>query len=156
MGFLQSIKNKLGIGGVSVALSVPGQVSREAGTVQGRITLTTKSDQNIVDFTVKMYEEFTTGRGEEKKTKEYVLGEIKIPGGFTIKTGETKVINFTLPFKTLNSNNDDLKQMGGAMGAIGKMGSFANNEKSEYFIQATADVKSAALDPDDKKDIKLV
>ena len=156
MGFLQNIKNKLGIGGVSVALSVPGQVARATGTVQGKITLTTKSDQEIVNFTVKMYEEYTTGRGEEKKTKEFVLGEITIPGGFTIKTGETKEVTFTLPFKTVNSNNDDLKQMGGAMGTIGKLGSFANNEKSEYFIKATADVKSAALDPDDKKDIKLV
>lgn len=156
MGFLQNIKNKLGIGGVSVSLQVPAQVSRAAGTVQGKINLTTKSDQEIFNFKVKMYEEYTTGRGDEKKTKEFVLGEITIPGGFTIKTGETKEINFSLPFQTLNSSNDDLKQMGGAMGTIGKLGAFANAEKSEYFIKATADVKSAALDPDDKKDIKLV
>jgi len=42
------------------------------------------------------------------------------------------------------------------MGGLGKLGSFANNEKSEYSVIATADVKSAALDPNDIKDIKLV
>jgi hypothetical protein len=156
MGFLQNIKNKLGIGGVSVALHVPAQIAKSAGIAEGKIVLTTKSDQEIVNFKVKMIEEFTTGRGDEKKTKEFTLGEITIPGGFTIKTGETREITFSLPFKTLNSSNDDLKEKGGVMGTIGKLGAMAGNEKSEYFIQATADVKSAALDPDDKKDIRLV
>ncbi len=156
MGFLQNIKNKLGIGGVSVALQVPAQISKNAGTAQGKIVLTTKSEQEIVSLTVKMIEIYTTGRGEEKKEKEYTLGEMKLPGGFSIKTGETKEIPFNLPFALLKSNNDDLKEMGGAMGTIGKLGAFANNEKSEYFIKAVADVKSAALDPDDKKPVRLI
>lgn len=156
MGFLTGIKNKLGIGGVSVKLQVPGQASKAAGTVEGKMTLTTKSDQDIVDFTVKMIEVYTTGRGDDKKEKEFTLGEMRIPGGFTIKTGETKEISFTLPFKLLNSNNDDLKQMGGALGTLGSLGKFANNEKSEYFVKAICDVKAAALDPDDKQPIHLV
>lgn len=156
MGFLQNIKNKLGIGGVSVALQVPAQIAKNAGTAQGKIVLTTKSEQEIVSLTVKMIEVYTTGRGEEKKEKEYTLGEMKLPGGFSIKTGETKEIPFNLPFALLKSNNDDLKEMGGAMGTIGKLGAFAANEKSEYFIKAVADVKSAALDPDDKKPVRLI
>ncbi|MFZ1693248.1 MAG: hypothetical protein WAT74_08640 [Flavobacteriales bacterium] len=36
------------------------------------------------------------------------------------------------------------------------LGAFANAEKSEYFVEAEADVKAAALDPSDKKAIKLV
>lgn len=42
------------------------------------------------------------------------------------------------------------------MGALGKMGSFADNEKSAYFVEADADVKAAALDPSDKKEIRLM
>lgn len=56
----------------------------------------------------------------------------------------------------IKSNADSLKEKGGALGALGKMGKFANNEKSSYFVDATVDVKSAFLDPSDKKDIKLV
>ena len=73
-----------------------------------------------------------------------------------IKAGETKEVAFTLPFAMLKSSNDRLKEKGGALGAIGSIGAFANNEKSEYFVDADVDVKSAALDPSDKKQIKLV
>lgn len=156
MGFLKSIKDKLGIGGVSVALQVPGQISKSAGKVDGSITLTTKSDQDIVSIKVNMLEEYTTGRGEEKKTKTLTLGEIKIPGGYPIKAGETKEVTFSLPFHTINSNNDDLKQKGGVYGAIGSLGALAKNEQSAYFIKAEVDVKSAALDPADKKEVRLI
>ncbi|MFH0895182.1 MAG: sporulation protein [Bacteroidota bacterium] len=156
MGFFQNVKNKLGIGGVNVSLQVPGQVAKDSGVVEGKITLTSKSEQEIVSYTVKMLEEYTTGRGDEKETKELELGKIKIPESFIIKPGETKELTFSLPFALIKSNNDELKEKGGALGTLGKLGSFANNEKSKYFVDADVDVKSAALDPSDKKEIRIV
>lgn len=156
MGFFQTIKNKLGIGGVKVALTVPGQASKAAGSVDGKITLTTKSEQEVVSVKVKLIEEYTTGRGDDKKTKEFTLGEATVSGGFTIKPGESKELSFTLPFAIIKSNNDELKEKGGALGALGKVSAFASNEKSEYFVKVEADVKAAALDPTDRKAIKLV
>ena len=156
MGFFQTIKNKLGIGGVKVTLQAPGNASKAEGKIDGKVILTSKSDQEVVSISVKIFEEFTTGRGDEKKTKTFTLGETKIPQGFTIKSGETKEISFSLPFTAIKSSNEELKEKGGALGALGKMGSFAANEKSEYFVEADVDVKSAALDPSDKQPIKLV
>lgn len=156
MGLFQSIKNKLGIGGVSVELKVPGQITKDSGIVDGVIILTTKSEQEIVSIAVKLSEDFTTGRGDEKSTKTFELGSLKLQDSFVIKPGETKEIAFSLPFSILKSNNDELKEKGGALGTIGKLGSFANNEKSAYFVEADVDVKSAALDPSDKKEVKLV
>ena len=156
MGFLGKIKNKLGIGGVKVSLQVPGQVSKEDTSVDGKVTLTTKSEQEVLTLTVKFIEEFTKGRGDDESTKEFELGVVNIPVNITIKPGETKEIPFTLPFKFLNSNADDLKEKGGALGALGSAAKFANKEKSEYHIDAEADVKSAVLDPSDEKDIKVV
>ena len=156
MGFFQTIKNKLGIGGVKVTLQVPGQVAKTTGVVEGKVTMTTKSEQEIKEVVVKIFEEYTTGRGDDKKTKTFDLGVVKIPGGFTLKPGDTKEISFSLPFEIIKSNNDDLKDKGGVMGALGKMGSFASNEKSAYFVEADVDVKAAALDPSDKKEIRLI
>lgn len=156
MGIFKKFKDKLGIGGVKVQVKAPGQVAKDDGMVEGTVVLTTKSDQEIKDITVQLLEEFTTGRGDDKETKEFELGEVKLPGGFSISVGETKEIPFSLPFSLVKSNADDLKDMGGALGTIGKLGKFANNEKSRYFIDAEADVASAALDPSDKKEIKLV
>jgi sporulation-control protein spo0M len=156
MSFFQNVKNKLGIGGVHVSLQVPGQVAKGSGVVEGKIILTTKSEQEIVSYKVKMIEEYTTGRGDEKKTKTFELGLISSPVNMVIKPGETKEFPFSLPFSLLKSDNDQLKEKGGVLGALGKMGSFASNEKSEYFVDADVDVKSAALDPSDKKEIRLM
>lgn len=156
MGLFQSIKNKLGIGGVNVSLQVPGQVAKDSNNLEGMITLTTKSEQEIKEMTVKMIEEYSTGKGDEKKTKEFELGVVKFPAAFTITPGETKEIPFSLPFSVLKSNNDELKEKGGVLGTLGKVAAFATSEKSLYFVIAEADVKAAALDPSDKKEIQLV
>ena len=156
MGFFQNIKNKLGIGGVKVALQVPGQVAKDAGKIEGTIVLTTKSEQTIVSMVVKVIEEYSQGRGDEKTTKEFTLGSVTLPGDFVIKPGETKEIAYSVDFELLKSSNDNLKDKGGVVGALGSMGKFANAEKSNYFVSAEVDVKSAVLDPSDKKAIKLV
>ncbi len=156
MGIFNKIKNKLGIGGVKVELQIPGQVSKDSGLVEGKVILTTKSEQEIVETEIKFMEEFTTGRGDDKKTKEYELGVVKFSDTYTIKPGEVKEIPFKLPFEFIKSNADSLKEKGGALGTLGKMSKFANNEKSSYYVEADVDVKAAALDPSDKKDIKLV
>ena len=157
MGFFQKIKNKLGIGGVKVRLDVPAEVPKQdEGEISGKIILTTKSEQEIVDMEVKVVEEYTTGRGDDQSTSDIELGLIKLDGGFSIKPGETKEVPFTVPYRLVKSNNDELKEKGGALGALGKVSAFASGEKSKYFVEADVDVKSAALDPSDRQQVKLV
>ena len=156
MGFFNNIKNKLGIGGVKVELQVPGQVSKDDTSMDGVVVLTTKSEQEVLTLKVKFFEEYATGRGDDEETKEFELGVVSIPVNFTIKPGETKEIPFTLPYQFIKSNADELAEKGGGLGALGKMAKFANKEKSEYYVDAEADIKSAALDPSDNKEIKVV
>lgn len=157
MGFLQKVKNKLGIGGVKVAIQVPNEIPKtDSGVVDGTVILTTKSPQEILTLTVKMVEEFTTGYLTDKSTKEYELGEIEINGGFDIKPGETKEVDFSVPFAMLKSNNDVLKEKGGVMGKIGKASAFVSGERSKFFVDVEVDVKSAFVDPTAKEQIQLV
>ena len=159
MGFLQTIKNKLGIGGVSVELQVPGQVPKSSDRLACKAILTSKSDQFLVRLDAKLIEEWTTGRGDEKKTKEIFIDSYSIQFEEEIKTGERKEVEFSISLENLNkikSNNQELAEKGGALGALGKLGSFASNEKSEFFVVVDVDVKSATLDPSDKKPVKFV
>lgn len=156
MKLLQIIKNKLGIGGVKVKLLVPGQIEQNSNTVPGIVELTSKSDQEIINMRFVFIEEFTKGRGENQTTRAFELGETVLNNSFLIKAGENKSFDFELPFQLLKSNADNLKEKGGAIGKIGSIAKFANNEKSAYYIKAEVDVKSAALDPHDKKEVKLV
>lgn len=121
----------------------------------GKITLVAVSDQDIIEVTVNLKEVWQKGKGEDRVTKEFELGKVKLAENFAMKTGDVRVLDFQLPFETVNSRNDNLKEHGGAAGALGKVGSFLDSEKSNYWVTATADVRGAAFDPNATKEIKL-
>lgn len=156
MKLLQTIKNKLGIGGVKVKLLVPGQVKQDSNIVYGSVELKSKSDQEVKNMRFVFIEEFSKGRGDNQTTRSFELGETTNDNSFFIKAGENKTFDFELPFQLLKSNADNLKEKGGTIGKIGSIAKFANNEKSAYFIKVEVDVKSAVLDPFDKNEIRLV
>lgn len=156
MGMFSKIKSKLGIGGVKIQIEAPSQISKDGGQVKGQFKLTTKSDQEIKSMEVNFIERYTTGRGDDADTKDFTLGSQKYDGTLEIKAGETQNHEFEFPFELLKSSNDELKEKGGAMGAIGSLGKFTKGEKSEYLIEVNIDVKAAALDPTEEMDVKLV
>ena len=155
MGFMAKVKQWFGIGGVTVDLQCENQISKQAGMVNGAVTLTSKSDLHVLTVDVSLIEEWTTGRGEDKETKDLELGKIRLGGNFDIKAGEEKTVQFQLPFELVKSNAEQLQERGGALGALGSVAKFANNEQSEYFVVADCDVKGTALDPSDKKQVQL-
>lgn len=148
MGFFGKIKQKLGIGTVSVKVSGPATFNVSDSEIKGTVTVTGKSDQVIESVKIEFEENYTTGRGDDKETKEIKLGEVKLPG-FEIKTGEVKTIDFSVPFTYSKSSNEQMAEKGGLVGGLGKMGSFVGGEKSTFQLTATVDVKGAALDPND-------
>ncbi len=155
VAFFSKVKQFFGAGTVKVELSVPPQVQKTAGQLAGRVALNAVSDQHVIDLTVKLTESWSTGRGDEKSTREFELGKLVLAQAFDMKQGESRAFDFVLPFDLVKSNADELKEMGGALGVLGKVGAFANNEKSTYKVAAEADVKGAALDPSDEKSIVL-
>lgn len=155
MSFFAKIKQFFGAGTVKVTLNAPATFNTNDGTIEGTIHLEAKSDQTIVSLKVELKEEYTTGRGDDKTTKTLEIGELKLPG-FDMKTGEVKDVPFKLNYSYAKSENEALAEKGGVMGGIGKLGAFASGEKSEFKLWATADVKGAALDPNDFKELKRV
>ncbi len=154
MSFWGKVKQWLGIGGVKLELQIPSTVGKKDTQIQGQLHITSKSDQIVKEIKIIVEEEWQTGRGEEKTRKTFQLGTIKLPG-FEIKTGESKSVEFTVPFELIKSNNDELKEKGGALGALGKLGAFAGGEKSDFFVKADADVQGTAFGPGDRKPIRL-
>jgi hypothetical protein len=153
MGFWDTIKGWLNIGGVSVKLQgVSPTVSKAGHEIPGKVALTTKSDKHVLKLQYQLVLERTTGRGDDKKTEEVVLGESSMAQPFDIKTGETKTYEFVIPY----SMEKSLQDMGGVLGAVGKLGAFASAEKLEYFVVAKADVKGTPFDPTDKVSVKVV
>ena len=155
MSFFAKIKQFFGVGTIKVTLNAPGTFNTNDGLIEGTIKLEAKSDQSVVSLEVRLDEEYTTGRGDEKKTKTFEIGKIKL-AGFDMKAGETKDVAFKLSYTYSKSDNEAMAEKGGVMGGIGKLGSFASGEKSEFKLVATCDVKGATFDPNDIKEIKRV
>src|SRR5215813_13748902 len=157
MAIVHKFKQWFGIGGVKFEINSDAQFPKMSGTVTGKVTITSKSDQSLEKIEVKVAEEFSTGRGAEKKTTTYDLGKVTLPdSAFVIKAGETRTVDFQVPFRILKSTADTLQDKGGALGALGKGMSFVNGEKSSYFIIAEGDVKGTLTGPRARKPIRLV
>lgn len=156
MGFMGKIKQWMGIGGVKVSLRATGPLSNSGGSVTGAIQLTSKSDQQVTEVIVKVYELYSTGRGKEKRTREIDMGKATVAQNIDMKAGESKDLEFTVPYTVSKSINDNLKEKGGMIGALGKLGSMAEAERSEYYVKASAKVKGTVLSPSDKAAMKLV
>lgn len=158
MSFFGKIKQGLGIGTASLEIVMPVQIDKAAGQVTGRLALTGKSDQTVKSVNIKLVELYTHGQGEEKRTKEFVLGELPVYKGepFSLKADERKEMDFVLPFSLKLSGSQSLAQKDGVLGVLGKAAVFASSEKSDFQIRATADLDGVALDPADTKVIKLI
>jgi sporulation-control protein spo0M len=153
MGFLDKIKGWLNIGGVKVQIEgVNPMVSKAGNALTGKAVLTSKSDKQVVKLAYKFVLKKTTGRGDEKKTKEFILGQSSGAAPFEIKAGETKTFDFSIPY----SIEQSLKDMGGVLGTVGKLAAFAAKEKMEYFVIAKCDVKGTALSPKAELEVEVV
>jgi sporulation-control protein spo0M len=156
VSFFGKIKQGLGIGTASVELDLPPFFKKDGESIKGKVTITAKSPQKVKTVIVRMYETYTTGRGEDKKVKEYKLGEVVLfdKAPFELKDAEVKEVDFALPFSMKLSSNQAMAQKDGVLGALGKAAVFASSEKSDYRITVTADLEGVALDPTDTKTIR--
>lgn len=156
MSFFGKIKQGLGIGTASVELDAPPFFKKDGESITGKVTIIAKSPQKVKSVSVRMFETYTTGRGEDKKVKEYKLGEVvlfdKTP--FELKDAEVREVEFSLPFSMKLSSSQALAQKDGVLGALGKAAVFASSEKSDYRINVSVDLEGVALDPNDTKIIR--
>jgi hypothetical protein len=153
LGFLDTVKGWLNIGGVKVKLQdVNPRVSRSGSQITGKVLLTSKGDKQVLKLAYKFVMKKTTGRGEDRKVKDFTLAQVIREEPFEIKTGESKTLEFSVPYSLEKS----LKDQGGVLGTVGKIGAFATGEKEEYFVVAECDVKGTALDPSDQVEVTLV
>ena len=152
MGFMDTVKGWFNIGGVKVKIDGLNKTIPKSGfKLNAKVNLTTKSDKTVNKVVYKFLLKKTTGSGEEKKTKEYIIAE-SIQPGFDLKANESKTLDMELTYNIEKT----LADMGGVLGAIGKVGAFLSSDKEEYFVVAQADVKGAAISPSDWIAVKLV
>ena len=153
MGMWDTIKGWFNIGGVTVKIQdLNPQVSRSKNTINAKVALTTKTDKQILNTKYIFMWRKTTGKGAEQKTETQVLGQATNDAPFELKAGETKVLDLRIDYVFPQR----LQDMGGALGALGKIGAFATSEKDEYVVTAQCSVKGAAFGASATQRVQIV
>ncbi len=150
------VKKWLGIEGVKVELVLPEMAFEEVGAISGQLVFHSKNPQVVQSVKLKMVEKYSRGRGQEKLVDEYLLGEITLKKRIEVPAEEPIAVDFTLPFQLQKSNVDEFGAKNFLTGGLVSLAKKLQSVKSEFRIEAEADVEGTALNPFDKKIVNLV
>ena len=147
MSLIQKLKDILGIGGVQIQFKVSKELSRKATSLTGKVIVTAKSQQEISSIDIDLKEVWQVSNGNSIDVEDFEIGETRIDTASIIKPGETKEFAFTLQYELLKSKNDRLQDQGGPGKALGTLGKFIDREKSNFWLNASANIKGAVFGP---------
>lgn len=148
------IKQWFGIGGVRFALQVAPSSSKRSGVIQGKLRVSSKTSQVLKGLQLKLEENWQRGGGEEKTRKTFQLGVLALPG-FSVQAGETKTLEFALPFQLIKSPEESSRNKPAPRGMLEKLSSFVSAERSDYFLVVSGDVLGTAFGPLIRKPLRL-
>ncbi len=150
------VKQWLGIEGVKISMILPEEVYGEAGIIHGQIKLDSMHTQTVKHIRLTLTEKYIRGRFKNKLTDLYKIGEIELNEEIIVPANEALVVDFELPFTLVKSDMDELgdknfvlKKMVGAAKAL-------KNVRSEFYLEAEAEVVGTALHPFEKVQVNIV
>ena len=150
------VKKWLGIEGVKLELVLPDMAFEEVGAVSGKVRFYSKNAQTVTRIRLVMIETYSRGRGKERLVDEYLLAEITLDKRINVPVDEQIEIDFTLPFESVKSGMDEFGDKNLLTGGLAKLAKTISNVQSAYRIEAEAKVEGTALNPFDRKIIKLI
>jgi hypothetical protein len=151
---LGKVKQYLGIEGIKISLEIPEIINKDQGFIEGLIVLTSKNTQTARAFDIRLIEKYYRGRRRSKLINEYELGHIHLKKNVVVAANTTEKIPFKLPFEISESRMDQMERNFFMKGLV-KVAKFANAVKSEFRLEAEADVVGTALDPSHTIRIRL-
>lgn len=149
------VKKWLGIEGVKLELILDEDATIQPGMVSGLIRFTSMHSQVVTKIKVVFIEKYSRGRGKEKLVDEYELGSLELQEDIEIPAGEAVDVEFTLKYKLVRSEMDELQQSNFLLSPLIKAAKSLSAVKSEYRIEAEAKVKGTALNPFDREEVKI-
>ncbi len=150
------VKKWLGIEGVKLELILPDMAFEQVGAVSGKIRFYSKNTQTVTGIRLVMIEKYSRGRGKERLVDEYLLGEATLDDRFDVPAEDVLEVDFTLPFELVKSRVDEFGDKNFLTGGLVKLAKTLRNVHSEYRIEAEAKVEGTALNPFDRKALKVV
>ncbi len=150
------VKRWLGIEGVKIEMVLPEQVSASSGMIEGKLKFESMHVQTVTKIKITLTEKYIRGRWKSRLTDQYKIGEIELDEDIEIPAHEVILMDFELPFTIVKSDMDELADKNFVFRKLVDTAKAFKNVKSEFFIEAEAEVNGTALSPFDKQEIKIV
>ncbi|MDQ3015580.1 MAG: sporulation protein [Bacteroidota bacterium] len=150
------VKQWLGIEGVKVELVLPEKISAAGGLIEGKLRFQTMNTQKVKKIKLVLTEKYSRGRFKNKLIDQYKIAEIEQAEDIIVPADEPIEIDFSLPFNIVKSDMDELGDKNIVFRKIVNAAKLAKNVKSEYFLEAEAEIEGTALNPFDKQIINIV
>ena len=147
------VKQWLGIEGVKVELHVPEKIEASDNAVNGTIRFYSMHDQTVKSVRVRLIEKYKRGRRVNKLVDEYTLGEIEMIQEIEVPAHDYVEVEFSLPFDRALSDMDTIESKNFLFKGAIKTAKLIRGVKSEYRIEAEADVRGTALNPFDSREL---
>ena len=150
------VKRWLGIEGVKIEMVLPEQVSAKSGMIEGKLKFESMHVQTVTKIKITLTEKYIRGRWKSRLTDQYKIGEIELDEDIEIPAHEVILLDFELPFTFVKSDMDELADKNFVFRKLVDTAKAFKNVKSEFFIEAEAEVNGTALSPFDKQEIKII
>jgi len=151
---LGKVTKWLGIEGVKLELIVNEEFKPKSGAVSGLIRLQSKKAQTVTAIKIALIEKYARGRKDERLIDEYELGTLLIKERFEVPAeGEAIEVPFTLEFEQLDSAVDQFGKRNPVFGGLAWAARRLRRVRSEYRLEAEANVKGVGLNPFDRKSL---
>ncbi len=145
------VKQWLGIEGVKVELHVPEKIEAKDSSVEGTIRFYSMHDQTVKSLRVRLIEKYKRGRRVNKLVDEYTLGEIELIRNIEVPAHQYIEVEFSLPFNRVVSEMDAIEARNFIFKGAIRTAKLLRGVKSEFRIEAEADVRGTALNPFDSQ-----
>jgi sporulation-control protein spo0M len=150
------VKRWLGIEGVKIEMILPDEVSGASGLIEGKLRFESMHLQTVTKIKITLTEKYIRGRFKNKLTDQYKIGEIELDEKIEVPAHEVILIDFELPFTIVKSDMDELGDKNFVFKKLVDTAKALKNVKSEYYLEAEAEVNGTALSPFDKQQIRIV
>jgi hypothetical protein len=150
------VKRWLGIEGVKVELILPDQVSSRSGVVEGTVRFYSMNTQMVKHLKLTLTEKYTRGRFKNKLADLYKIAEVELNDHIEVPADVPIDVDFRLPFTLVKSDMDELADKNLVLKKMVNTAKFLKNVKSEYMLEAEAEIEGTALNPFDKKEVNII
>ena len=152
---LGKVKKWLGIEGVKLELALPEEVNAREQELVGSIRFQSRNPQTVTGIKIALIEKYSRGRGKDKLIDEYELGVTEIAQTIEVPPEEVIEVPFRLTFSLVRSNMDEFGKKNFLFGGLAKAAKAIQAVKSEYRVEAEAQVSGVALNPFDRKVVQI-